>query len=198
MKKFLSKHSPILRAFAVVSLVGATVTTMTYATLQSPTASLTSNNIKSATANLVIGTASPTSTAYNATHTGFTFNNVIPGGPAVPDGGNTFYLKNTGSTTLKLKLNISGTPTNPGNVDLSKVNVTVTRTDTGASQTASLQALLDTSDTGGLALTDTLAPGSTGTGYTITVGMDADAYTGSGNDAAIGPFDFVFSGTVDA
>ena len=195
MFKHIRKHGPILRAITVVGVVGALVTSVTYASLQSPTAALTGNSIQSATANLLIGTASATSTAYGATHSGFTFTNVVPGGPAVPATGSIFYLKNTGTTTLALKLVANGTPTNPANVDLSKVNIQVTRVDTSATQTVSLQTLMDSSAAGGLALTDNLAPGSTGVQYTLSVSMSADAITGSGANATVGPFDFVFSGT---
>jgi len=195
MFKTIKKHAPILRAITVVGVVGTLVTSVTYATLQSPTAALTGNSIQSATANLLVGTASATSTAYGATHSGFTFSNIVPGGPAIPTSGNVFYLKNTGTTTLSLKLVVSGTPTNAGNIDLSKVNVQVTRTDTSTVQTVSLQTLMDNSASGGLALTDNLAPGSTGVQYTLAVSMSADAYSGSGTGATVGPFDFVFSGT---
>jgi hypothetical protein len=139
----------------------------------------------------LIGTASATSTAFSNSHSGFTFAGVVPGGPAQPADGNVFYLKNTGTATLALKLAVSGTPTNTSNVDLTKVTVTITRTDTGTTQTATLQSLLDTG--GGLNLTDTLVPASTGVQYKLSISMSADAFTGS--SASIGAIDFVFSGT---
>ena len=191
MFRFVRQKAPLLRAIAVVGATGALVTSVTYATLQSPTATLTGNSINSASANLLIGTASATSTAFSSTHSGFTFNNVVPGGPAAPANGNTFYLRNTGSATLAAKLSVGSTPTNTSSVDLSKVTVNITRTDTNTAQSASLQTLIDT----GLALTDTLAPSPSSTAYqyTLSISMAADAFTG--NSASIGGIDFVFGGT---
>jgi len=193
VKRFFSKHGPLLRALTVVSSVGVLVTGVTFASLQSQQAVLTGNSIQTATAGLLIGTASATSTAFSSSHSGFSFTNVVPGGPAMPEAGNTFYLKNNGTATLSLKLSVGTTPTNTSSVDLSKVNVNVTRTDTNTTQTASLQSLLDGYPASGLTLTDPLAPASTGVQYTISVSMAADAFTGS--SASIGAIDFVFSGS---
>jgi hypothetical protein len=191
MFKFFSKRAPLLRAIAVVGATGALVTSVTYATLQSPTATLTGNTINSATATLLVGTASASSTAFGATHSGFTFGNVVPGGPAMPASGNVFYLRNTGTATLAVKLAVGGTPTNTYAVDLSKVTVNITRADTSTSQSATLQSLIDN----GLALTDTMAPNASSTAvqYTLSVSMTADAFTGS--SASIGGIDLVFSGS---
>jgi hypothetical protein len=90
-------------------------------------------------------------------------------------------------------MSVGSTPTNISNVDLSKVSVDISRADTDTTQTATLQSLVDDYPSGGLSLTDSLAPGSTGTTYTISVSMTADAFTGS--SASIGSIDFVFSGT---
>jgi hypothetical protein len=193
MFKSIKINAALARAIAVVASIGIVVTGVTFAALQSQQAVLSGNTIQSATASLLIGTASPTSTAYGSSHSGFTFANVVPGGPAQPANGNVFYLKNAGTATLTLKLNVSSTPTNTSNVDLSKVNVIVTRADSGTAQTATLQSLVDGSPSGGLTLTDVLAPASAGTQYTVSVSMAADAFTGS--SASIGAIDFSFSGT---
>lgn len=182
-----------MRALVVVSTVGTLVTGVTFAALQSPQATLSSNTIQTASASLLIGTESAASTDYGSSHAGFAFQNVVPGGPAMPAGGSTFYLKNTGTATLALKLSVGGTPVNAASVELSKVSVIVTRVDTHTSQTASLQSLIDGYPSGGLDLTDSLAPSSTGTQYQISVSMSDDAFTGS--SATIGSIDFVFSGT---
>jgi hypothetical protein len=191
MFKFVKKRAPLLRAIAVVGATGALVSSVTYATLQSPSATLTGNTIQSASANLLIGTASATSTAFSATHSGFTFAGVVPGGPAAPASGNVFYLRNTGTATLAAKMSVGSTPSNASSVDLSKVTVNITRTDTNATQSATLQSLIDN----GLALTDTLAPSPTSTAYqySLTVSMAADAFTG--NSATIGGIDLVFNGS---
>jgi hypothetical protein len=191
MLRFIKHNVALVRALSVVASVGILVAGVTFAALQSQQAVLSGNTIQTASANLLIGTASATSTAFSNSHSGFSFANVVPGGSAQPADGNVFYLKNTGTATLTLKMAVSGTPTNTSNVDLTKVSVTVTRTDTNATQTATLQSLLD--NTGGLRLTDNLAPASTGVQYKLSVSMSADAFTGS--SASIGAIDFVFSGT---
>src|ERR1700760_943872 len=149
MSKFGSGKGPLLRALAVVSTVGVLVTGVTYAALQSPQATLSGNTIQTASANLLIGTASATSTAFSASHSGFTFSNVIPGGPSVPAGGNTFYLKNTGTVNLALKMSVGSTPVNASSIDLNKVTITLTRVDTGTTQSATLQSLIDGYPAGG-------------------------------------------------
>jgi hypothetical protein len=193
MLQFLKLNGALARALSIVASVGIIVTGVTFAALQSQQAVLSGNTIQSATASLLIGTATATSTAYSSSHSGFSFNDIVPGAAAQPAGGNVFYLKNTGTATLSVKLNVNGTPTNPSNVDLGKVKITVVRTDTNTSQTTTLQALIDSTPAGGLTLTDTLAPSATGTQYTMTVSMTADAFNGS--SATIGAIDFSFSGT---
>ncbi|HWT55628.1 MAG TPA: hypothetical protein VN031_01200 [Candidatus Microsaccharimonas sp.] len=178
----------IARAVGVVAAVAIMVTGVTFAALQSQQAVLSGNMIQSASANLLIGTASATSSEFSSSHSGFTFTDIVPGGPAVP-ATSSLYLKNTGTATLSVKLSVGATPTNTSNVDLSKVMLRITRVDTDTTQSASLQALID----GGLSLTDTLAPASTGIEYTLSASMTDDAFTGS--SAAIGAIDLVFSGT---
>lgn len=192
MRNFRFVNGTLVRAVMVVATVGVLVTGVTFAALQSQQAVLSGNTIQSASANLLIGTASATSTAFSSSHSGFTFANVVPGGPAQPVDGNNFYLKNTGTATLAIKLVVGGTPTNTANVDLSKVMIQITRTDTGTTQSATLQSLIDGNPSGGLSLTDNLAPASTGVQYKISVSMTSDAFTGS--SASIGAIDFVFSG----
>jgi len=193
MRSAIKFNSALARAMSIVASVGIIVTGVTFAALQSQQAVLSGNTIQSATASLLISTTSPTSTVYASSKTGFTFANIVPGGPAQPTNGNAFYLKNTGTANLTLKLNVTSTPTNTSSVDLSKVNVMITRVDTNTTQTTSLQSLVDGAPAGGLTLTDTLAPASSGTQYTVSVSMAADAFTGS--SASIGAIDFSFSGT---
>ncbi|MBC7581328.1 hypothetical protein H7097_00480 [Aeromicrobium sp.] len=185
-------NSSLARAIAIIASVAILVTGVTYAALQSQQAVLSGSTIQTASANLLIGTASATSTAFSNTHSGFSFANVVPGGPAQPVDGNTFYLKNTGTASLSIKLVLGATPTNASNVDLSKVSVNIVRVDTSTTQTASLQKLLDAGPAGGLTLTDALVPASTGTAYKVSISMTADAFNGS--SASIGAVDLVFSG----
>jgi len=181
--------SPIVRAAGIVSAVGLTVTGVTFAALQSQQAVLTGNTIQSATADLRIGTSA---SSFAASRAGFSFQDLIPGGPPMPSDGNVFYLKNYGSAPLALKLTVGSVPTNTSNVDLAKVLVQITRVDSNVVQTASLQSLIEGYPANGLALTDLLSGNTTGT-FKIRASMTADAFTGT--SASIGAIDLVFSGT---
>jgi hypothetical protein len=183
---FIQSHGPLLRAAGVLSAIGVLVTGVTFATLQSQNATLTGNSIQSATADLRIGTSAST---FDTSRGGFTFKDVVPGGPAMPTDGNTFYLKNYGTAPLALKVVIGTTPTNASSADLSKVKLQLTRVDADHAQTASVQSLGDT----GLTLTDPIAPGAA-VQYKLRAVMDADAFNGT--SAAVSGIDLVFSGSV--
>jgi hypothetical protein len=183
---FIQSHGPLLRAAGVLSAIGVLVTGVTFATLQSQNATLTGNSIQSATADLRIGTSAST---FDVSRNGFTFKDVVPGGPAMPTDGNTFYLKNYGTAPLALKVVLGSTPTNLSGADLGKVKLQLTRVDADHVQTVSLQSLSET----GAALTDPIAPGAA-VQYKLRALMDADAFNGTG--AAVGGIDLVFSGTV--
>jgi hypothetical protein len=172
-----------------LSAVTVLVSGVTYASLQSQQAVLTGNTIQSATADLRVGTSA---TSFAASRAGFDFASVVPGGPAMPADGNIFYLKNYGTAALALKLAVNSTPTNPSNVDLTKVSVQLTRVDTGAQQVMTLQSLIDAQATGGQALTDSINPGTV-VQYRLRAIMAADAFSGTG--ANVGAIDLVFSGT---
>lgn len=178
-----------LRAIGVVAAVVAIVSGVTFAALQSQQNTLTGNTIETATANLQLST---NGTNYVNTATGFDFNSVIPGGSAVPTAGYALYLRNTGSTTLGLKLAIVSTPSNPANVDLSKVNVLLTTVGSATpAQSFTMQSLIDAGGTGGATVSGNLAASATQQ-YKLQVSMAADAVTG--NSAALGNIDFAFSG----
>lgn len=185
------QYTPLLRAIGVISAVGILVTSVTYAALQTAPATLTGNTIRSATADLRIGTSAST---FSASRAGFTFADVMPGGPAMPADGHSFYLKNYGSTALNLKVAVSSVPTNVASVDLSKVSLQLSRVDSEATQTFTLKALVDAQASGGLALTDALAPTPTVAQYKLRASMMADAFTGTGDDVSVGAIDLVFSG----
>jgi hypothetical protein len=167
------------------------VSGVTFAALQSQRDTLTGNTIQTATANLQLSTDGIN---YSDSHTGFDFNNLVPGGAAVPTTGYAFYLKNGGGTVLSLRLAVVGTPSNPDEVDLSKVNVLLTTVGTGTPvQSMTLQSLLSPD---GVALTSpALASGLTQQ-YKLQVAMAGDAITGS--SASIGNVDFAFTGTAVA
>lgn len=176
----------IARSLTVMVAVTLMVGGVTYALLQSQNATLTGSSIQSATADLRIGTSAST---FDASRNGFIFKDIIPGGNAMPADGHTFYLKDYGTSALKLRMSLGSTPTNAAAVDLSKVHVVLLRVDTGSQeQTASLRVLQEN----GLDLGENISPGAVAQ-YKIKVKMDADAYHGTG--ASIGNLDFIFSGT---
>lgn len=184
-----SSFQPIIRAIVVMGAVLAIVSGVTYAALQSQQSVLTGNTIESATADLKI---SLNGTNFTGSQTGFDFSSVVPGGPAVPAAGYTFYLKNSGTTNTQVKMGVSSTPTNLNNVDLTKVFVTILKYPGGTPQTMTLATLISSYSNGGTALTDVLTAGATNT-YHIQVSMAVDAFTGTG--ASLGNIDFVFVGT---
>lgn len=183
---------PLARAVVVVAAVTVLATGVTYAALQSQSATLTGNSISTATADLKIGT---TASTFAATKTGFTFGGIIPGSTPSPTEGNSFYLKNYGTAPMTLKVAIGTVPTNLANVDLSKVYLVFTRVDTTSSQKLSISALTSAQGTGGITLTDHLS-GAAVAQYKTQVTMDEDAFTGT--SATIGGIDLVFNGAVVA
>jgi hypothetical protein len=177
-------------AAAVVIIIGG----VAFAALQSQQDTLTGNTIETATADLRLGTDG---IHYTNTHAGFDFNNLIPGGPAVPTTGYSVYLQNLGGTPLALKLAVSSIPTNPNNVDLSKVNILITRVGGGTgTQSFDLQSLMAASSVGGLPLNSGNLANNNAEQYKLQISMDSDALNGSA--AALGNIDFTFSGVAQS
>lgn len=183
--KALLHATAIMAAFAVV--VGG----VTFAALQSQHDTLAGNTVETATAHLLISTDG---TTYGDSHAGFDFNNLVPGGQAVPTSGYSIYLRNDGGTSLALKLAVSSVPSNPNNVDLSKVNVLLTTVGSGnGAQSFSLQSLMTASATGGLDVTSSNHMNvGVAQQYKLQVSMNSDALTGS--VASLGNIDFTFTG----
>ena len=173
---------------AVVVIVSG----VTFAALQSQQAKLAGNIIQTATANLQI---SPNDVSYANSLEGFAFQNLVPGGVAVPNADTfTFYLKNAGGTPLSLKLAVSSTPLNADNADLSKVHLILIPADGSSPQNFTLAALIAAYSSGGLPVisANRLTPATT-MKYHLQITMDIDAVTGSG--ASISNIDLSFSGT---
>lgn len=180
----------LLRAVGVIAAVVIIVSGVTFAALQSQQDTLTGNTIETATANLQLSTDG---TNYSNTHAGFDFNNLIPGGSAVPTAGYSFYLKNGGGTSLALKMAVSSVPANPDGVDLSKVNVLLTPVGLGTgAQSFTLQSLISGAATGLAINSGNLASGAVQQ-FKLQVSMASDAVSGS--SASLGNIDFSFSGT---
>jgi hypothetical protein len=181
------------RAASVAAAVLVVAGGVTFAALQSQQIKLTGNTIQTATANLLISTDG---TNYAAAQPGFTFNDLIPGGRAMPQSGYNIYLRNGGSTPLALKLAITNAPSNPDNVDLSKVMIIFTPVNGGLPESFSLQDLV-TAGNGGLALS---APATLFAGnraqFTMQASMATDAVSGS--SASLGNIDFTFTGVAQS
>jgi hypothetical protein len=181
----IRKIKALLRAGGIVASVAALAGGVTFAALQSQQNVLSGNTIETATANLML---SKDGNSFSNSQTGYDFSNIIPGGPAVPTAGYPIYLKNNGGTPLALKLAVISTPSNPNNVDLSKVNVLLTIVGvTAPVQSFPLQSLVN-----GSAAFGTLDTSNT-VEYKLQVSMATDAVTG--NSAALGNIDFAFSGS---
>lgn len=165
-------------------------TGVAYAALQSQQVKLTGNTIQTANANLMI---SSDGINFSASQPGYSFSGIVPGGVAIPTSGQKVYLKNTGNTAITLKFYVNASPTNPDNVDLSKVNIIIASTSGGSTQSFTLQALINSQATGGSTLNTpvSLAAGAT-TSYNISVSMATDAINGS--SGTIGSVDFIFTG----
>lgn len=179
--------------FAVL-LLGMFSGGVSYALLQAVPVTVSGSVIQTTTANLAIG---QNGTQYGASLTGFQFSNVVPGGQSMPLSGYPVYIKNTGGAPLLLKFSVARTPSNPDNVDLSKVNIILTPIGGGSPQTFTLAALVAAHATGGLAVNTPLQlPAGQAQQYTLQVSMLSDAVSSGG--ATIGDIDFAFSGIVPA
>jgi hypothetical protein len=186
------KLLPLARAIGVLSAVGVVTTLVTFAAIQSTGNALTGNTIETATASLKI---SKDGSTFSDTIPGFDFAGVMPGGVAVPAGdGYLVELKNTGDTTLKLRLTVPTPPTVTGITDLSKVNVLITPFTSGggtyATQSIALSALI-----AGQASLNNATAAAKGSPVLLhlQVSMAADAIDGAGG--SISNLDLTFSGT---
>jgi len=177
-----------IRLIGVTASILVVVSGVTFAALQSPPVKLTGNTIETATAGLQISTDG---TNFAAAQNGFDFNNVVPGTSA--QGSSSFTLKNNGTTSVGLRFSVSSVPTNPAELDLSKVNVILVPTSTSQPQSFSLAALIAANASSGLAINTPaqLAVGAKAQ-YTIQVTMASDAISGS--SASLGNLEFAFSG----
>jgi len=192
MKRF-SNTKHLARTIIVMASVAILAAGVTFAALQSQQDTLAGNTVETATADLRLSTDG---TSFSNSHAGFDFNNLIPGGPAVPTAGYSVYLEDSGGTPLSIKLAVGSVPTNPDNVDLSKVNIVLTEVAGGTgSQNFSLQSLIAASSTGGLPISSTIDTHNAKQ-YKLQVSMTSDAVNGSG--AILGNIDFVFSGVAQS
>lgn len=184
------KFKALTRACAVVGLVLTIAGGLTFAALQSQQDTLSGNTIKTANANMLL---SVDGANYSNSQPGYDFNNLIPGGAAMPLTGYSVYLKNTGATALGLKLAISSAPSNPNNVDLSKVNLLLTTVGSGSgTQSFSLASLIAAAASGGLDITSGNLASGMSQQYKLQISMASDSLTAS--SATLGNIDLAFNG----
>ncbi len=163
-----------------------------FALLQSRV-TLTGNSVTTDTAGLLI---SANDADYSDASAGFDFSGIIPGSQASQT--EHLTLKNTGSVPLAIRLGVSGTPSNPYGVDLSKVHVILTPYDIATYLPATpldftLQSLIDAGDAGEAVSYPSVLPVSIKDVYDVQIAMDADAVNGP--DASLNNIDLTFTGT---
>lgn len=111
------RNVPIgLTLLILVGLMGGLVVAM----LKSPPAEVQGNTISTTTASLQV---SPDNVTYDQTMAGFAFQDIQPDGPPSPEPGYPVYLKNTGSSPLKVSLGTNVNVENPDGVDFAGVHI---------------------------------------------------------------------------
>jgi predicted ribosomally synthesized peptide with SipW-like signal peptide len=192
--------SPLVRAVGVFSAVAVVVGGVTFAAFNSQ-ATLTSNTISTATANLQVYDTKLN--VFSSTGQGFTITDLVPGtGVTSP-----FYLKNAGGIPLAVTAHIPAAPAAPpegyGFTGFENVKVTITSDETGCTintKNTTMAKLL----AGEVALPcNPLAAGAqgnnsptaTGTEGNYKIKFDIDPAAITGNHAGVGAFDLVFTGT---
>jgi hypothetical protein len=148
---------------------------------------LTGSSITTGTTGLAI---SPDDANYSNTYTGFDFANIIPG--SQPSQNEHFYLKNTGTMPLAIKLGINNVPDNPSGVDLSKVHVLLIPNTTHTHFDFTMQSLIDAGSQGVAIDSANNLPVGAKEEYTMQINMDADAVNGP--NASLSNIDFVITG----
>lgn len=192
--RYTTTHHKTLAAGRLLLVVGAVLALIggiTYAALQAQHAKLTGNTIQTATAALQL---SQDGTTFASSLPGYTFSDVIPGGPAVPANAPTITLKNVGSAPLMLKFYVATAPNNPDNVDLGKVHIILTPISGAAVQNFTLAQLVQAGINGiSLPSPSQLGPGLTAA-FKLQVSMEGDATNAS--SATINNLEFSFGGTI--
>lgn len=184
-----NKHRNWLRAAALMPALLLVAGGISYAAFQSRANSLDGNTINTASAELVI---SADGSNWNYNSPGFNFDNLIPGGDAMPVAGYPFYLKNQGNMPQTLNFKVTGPLSYaPNDVDISKVDILLTTVASGVPvQKFSLAAL---SEPAGVTLSNRLQPSQSQL-YKLQVQMEDGAVTST--SANISDFNFVFTGVV--
>lgn len=185
--------SPVTRAVGVFGAVAVVVGGVTYAALQSQ-ATLTSNTISSATANLRVDNLG-NGIGYTTSDAGFKFTNLIPG--AGYGEAKQFKLHNAGNSNLQVTVYATAGSVS-GTLDKNKVHVKFTNkslSTPGSVQYTLAQLEADYNGLPGLVdddFLDTSTPGEENE-FDVQVKLDDGAVGGSG--ATNSGFSLVFTGT---
>ncbi len=186
----MSKNSlTIARGVGVIGSTVALMVGVTFAALTSNPATLSNNNITSATASLKVWDGG----TYNVTATGFTVTGLIPGSGS---GDLPFYLQNDGDVPLNISVTVPTAPSASGFTGWENLKVTIKNHNGSVIATSDMAALL----AGNVSLNQ-LAAGAAGDSNTAgtpgnyTVNFDIVPASVTGSQATVGIFDLVFTGT---
>ncbi|HVX48004.1 MAG TPA: hypothetical protein VHA05_01465 [Candidatus Saccharimonadales bacterium] len=187
IRQKIQKWKKPLTGGAVMALA---VGGLAFALLQSH-ADLTGNSVQTDSAGLLI---SRDTNIYSTSVNGYAFTHVVPG--FKPSEAEPLFVENTGSAPLSLRLSMAKPPTNPDNVDLSKVDVILTPRAAGTNQAGApesfpVQSLIDSPSGMPINSPATLAA-SDHQRFDIQISMDADAANGSA--ASLSNLDLTFTG----
>lgn len=175
----VTKRAAISRAIVSIGATMALVVGVTFANLGS-TATLTSNTLSTASADLQINTTG----AFGSTAQGNSWTNVVPGNDTLPF---LFDLKNNGGVNLGVTAHVPVVPTYSNFTDFAKVHVKINRLDDSNVVTTTLANLINSN-----VAVETINAGVT-SNYKLVIKVDTDAVTGT--QATIDNFDVVFTGT---
>lgn len=190
--KRLQKRRAGMRAAVIFGAATILLSGVTYASMQSQNDTLQGNTIMSATANLQILGANG---IYADTAPGFTFSNLEPGGAAGPTPGNHISLKNTGTTTLALKIAMNATSySNPQQVNINKVTLIFTPVGGGATFTTTLATLCSGYNSGTPIPLNMFLPAGQTQDFTVQAQLAADAVTSTTTGFTLSGVDLIFSG----
>jgi hypothetical protein len=193
----IPKINPLVRAVLVVGGVAGLVTGVTLATHDTAVATITDSTVNTATENLHISTTGAEGT-FVPSIDGFDFDNLVPGGVAMPLAGNEFWLKNDGGTNFgNITVGIPLAPTTTGTPDLSKVDVVITDPGAdgvvgGGDDVALVNQSMDSLVTTDAPLAVALPAGSPAKKLFVQVSMDTGAF--AGETASVSDFDLEFTG----
>lgn len=194
MLQTIQKINPLVRAILVVGAVAGLVTSVTFAAL-SGTATLSASTLSTTSANLLLWDGD----SFEDTAPGFDVNNLVPGEGS---GELPFYFQNTNSFDLDLTVMMPEAPVLSEGLTPADVKATFTSNAPGCvnnTETYTFAQLLD--GTPDALPCSPLSEGATGNSGVLategnySVNFDIDPEAIEGEEANVGAFDLVFTGT---